>query len=665
MATAATVATKFTAVDKFSMKVAKMSAATQSFAAKTEIMAARANRAFRSMVAPIGALTRQLGSLGIFIGGAAVIGAVGGAIGIFKDFEQANANLSSVLGKERSEITALIADSKRLGASTSFTAAEVAGLQTEYAKLGFTQNEILNSTESTLALAAATGTDLAQTATQVGSALRAFGLDASESTRVADVFAASTSKSALDMEKLNVAMSKVAPVAASYGFSIEETTALMGKLSDAGFDASTMATSTRSILLNLADGNGKLAKALGGPVKTLPELTQGLIKLRDRGVDLGEALGLTDKRSVAAFLTFLEGAESTNALSEALKAAGGTAQTMADKQLDTLQGSLTKLSSAYEGFILAQEDGQGSFAKFLRTSIDTVTEMFALGAGVAKAENELSKQEKTIRKYANITITVLKIIGGIIAAMILFKAILIVTSVALGAYNIAMGVMGAVTGVANVAIGKSAIAMNAYKIALAVATAAQWLWAAALNAGIWPITLIAVGIAGLIALVTMIVKKWDEWGAAVTLFFGPLGFIISLIQSFRKNWDMVVQSFETGGIIGALKAIGKVFLDAILYPLQQMLEIAANIPGKIGEFAAKGAAQINDFRSELGVEGGAEPTPALNPEAERHEALTQRIESTTSRNSTLTIMDQTGRGQLDSNDPALDLQVIPSFNFGG
>lgn len=68
----------------------------------------------------------------------------------------------------------------------------------------------------------------------------------------------------------------VGPVAKAFNFQIEDTLALLGKLADAGFDASMSATATRNILLNLADGSGELAKALGGPVNTLPELVAGL-----------------------------------------------------------------------------------------------------------------------------------------------------------------------------------------------------------------------------------------------------------------------------------------------------------------------------------------------------------------------------------------------------
>src|SRR5690606_110260 len=143
-------------------------------------------------------------------------------------------------------------------------------------------------------------------AAQVGATIRAFNLDASEAGRVADVFALATSKSALSMEFLNTAMSTVAPVSASFGFSVENTTALLGKLADSGFDASSSATATRNILLNLVDTNGKLAKSLSTPITDLESLTKGLAELRDNGIDLADALELTDKRSVSAFNTFLQ-----------------------------------------------------------------------------------------------------------------------------------------------------------------------------------------------------------------------------------------------------------------------------------------------------------------------------------------------------------------------
>ena len=172
--------------------------------------------------------------------------------GVVKSFDQANANLASVLGVTREETAKLTEQQQLLGSTTKFTAAQVADLQTEYAKLGFTQEQILGVTEATLQLAAASGTDLANAATIVGSTLRAFDMDVSETQRLVDVMAKSFSASSLDIEKFKVAMSAVAPAAKTAGFSVERTTALIGTLTNAGIDASTAGTGLRNIFLELS-----------------------------------------------------------------------------------------------------------------------------------------------------------------------------------------------------------------------------------------------------------------------------------------------------------------------------------------------------------------------------------------------------------------------------
>jgi hypothetical protein len=132
----------------------------------------------------------------------------------------------------------------------------------------------------------------------------------------------------------------------------------------------------------------------------------------------------------------------------------------------------------------------------------------------------------------------------------------------------------------------------------ALLTAAQWLLDIAMNAN--PIGLIIIGIAALIALITVIIVKYNEWGAALTLFLGPIGFVIDAIMSFRRNWDSIVEAFKSDGIIGGIKRIGIVLLDALLYPVQQLLELLSKIPG-LGDIAGGGAAKIQDIRNKLGL----------------------------------------------------------------
>lgn len=341
----------------------------------------------------IGSLKSFAGALGLVGGATAVFSIIRNGLKIFSRFEKETSNLKAVLGATSIEMTLLTSKAKELGASTAFTARQVIELETSFAKLGFPTSDILEMTEATLNASSAMGSDLGETAKLTGATLKSFGLDADEATRVTDVLAKSTSISALDFEKLSTSMSTIAPVAKSYGFSLEATISLLGQLSNAGFDASTAATATRKILLNLSDTNGKLAKSLKEPVTDLPSLVAGLKQLKNEGVDLGKALELTDVRSVAAFSTFLEGTETLTDLNISLENAAGSAERMAKVQLDNLAGDVTILNSAWQGLILAVTTGSGAFSKALRGMVSSATEFInVLTADAEGREVFITKQ---------------------------------------------------------------------------------------------------------------------------------------------------------------------------------------------------------------------------------------------------------------------------------
>lgn len=141
-------------------------------------------------------------------------------------------------------------------------------------------------------------------------------------------------------------------------------------------------------------------------------------------------------------------------------------------------------------------------------------------------------------------------------------------------------------------------------------TASQWRLNVAMIAN--PIGLIIVGIGALIALAAAIIIKYDEWGAAMTFLLGPLGMVINVIQSFRRNWTEVTQAFQYGGIELAIKKIGAVMVDALLMPVQQLLDMLGQIPG-IGKGFKIQAGWVEEWRRKLGVNmGGDGPTPGVD-----------------------------------------------------
>jgi len=378
-------------------------------------------------------------SLGVLGGVQLLRRGIGSLSTVVRDFEQSQADLASISGKTEDQLVALKDQARDLGATTKFTASQVAGLQIELAKLGFEDTEIQDSTQGILNFSAATGTELPRAAKVAGSALRAFNLDASEASRVAAVLGVATTKSALDVGKLETGLSTVAPVANAFGFSIEDTVSLLGKLSDAGFDASSAATSTRNILLNLADANGDLAKQLGRPIKNLDDLSGAFAELDAKGIDLASSLELTDKRSVAAFSTFLKTADSLTDLRDSITDVQPELQEMADKQLDTVNGAVDLLRSAWEGLILDFEDGVGIFTGlkdvilFVARNLETIVKVVLSGvAGWAAYRIQLALLGKEFKKLrlgsvitalGNIGKSLKGVISGAKAASLSFKGL--------------------------------------------------------------------------------------------------------------------------------------------------------------------------------------------------------------------------------------------------
>ncbi|MGV4332504.1 phage tail tape measure protein [Ornithobacterium rhinotracheale] len=152
---------------------------------------------------------------------------------------------------------------------------------------------------------------------------------------------------------------------------------------------------------------------------------------------------------------------------------------------------------------------------------------------------------------------------------------------------------------------------------LGAVTAAMWLLNSAMFTN--PIGLIIAGVAALIALVVVAINKFNDWGAGILALLGPIGWLIIIIKKLYDGWGKVKDAFTIGGIMGALKQIGKTLLDAVLQPVQQLLEILSYIPG-LGHLAGKGASFIEGLRKNLG---------AIDPSKESGESKKEDDQPTT------------------------------------
>ncbi len=261
------------------------------------------------------------------------IGAIAGKT--FMDFEQSMLKVKAISGATGEEFKALEANAKALGSSTMFTASQVAGLQLELSKLGLTPGQINESTSSILSLAQATDSDLSQAAEVAAKTMNAFGLEASDMNRIADVMADSFSSSALDMGKFETAMASVAPVAKQAGSDLEQTTAILGVLVNNGVEASTAGTALRNIFLDLS----KEGKTMG----------EAMAEIQNSTNPLATSMEMFGKRGATVATILANNGKEIQSLNEDFRDSEGEAKRMADIMDSGLGGSLRKLKSQLEG----------------------------------------------------------------------------------------------------------------------------------------------------------------------------------------------------------------------------------------------------------------------------------------------------------------------------
>jgi len=327
-----------------------------------------------------------------------VSSAISSAIKSFRDFEFQMAKVKAVTGASNSDFKKLSSTAKELGRTTFFTAQQVSELQTNFGKLGFSTQEILDAQKATLLLATATDADLGRAAIVAGASIRGFGLDAKETQRVVDVMAKAFTSSALDLEKFQTSMTKVAPISAAAGISLEATTAVMGTLTDAGIEASIAGTSLRNIFLKMQDSSSELSQFLGFTVNSADDLQIALNKLNDAGLENEEIMELVDLRQVAAFNTMIKGVDRIGELRDAFDNANGSSQEMADIIGDTLEGEMKRLTSASEGLKIALVDKLGGG---MRNVLKSFTDFL----------NKLTDNSDDVARFITRTIDLVKWIG--------------------------------------------------------------------------------------------------------------------------------------------------------------------------------------------------------------------------------------------------------------
>jgi len=282
-----------------------------------------------------------------------IIGArfLSGAIRSAGAFDERMSAVAAVTGATASELTKLRDAADEAAGSTRFTADEAAAGLEELSRAGFSASESIQTLNPVLDLAAGNNQTVAESAIQVTTALNAFGLAADQAGRVSDVYTRAAQRSAQTTQQLGQAMSFVAPVARQAGLTIEQASALIGKLADAGFRGSRGGTALRTALSQLQDPASSFSQALAAAGIESRNFFEVLEQLSQGGAQAEaaiRALGLEAAPAIQALVA--GGVPDLQQLTAELENAAGASEDAASAMEDNLPGAIRSFSSAFDQF---------------------------------------------------------------------------------------------------------------------------------------------------------------------------------------------------------------------------------------------------------------------------------------------------------------------------
>lgn len=290
------------------------------------------------------------------------------------DFEASMSNVEALSEASGNELEALSDKAKEMGATTKFTAGESADALSYMALAGWNTQSMLEGISPVLNLAAAANMDLAQASDIVTDYLTAFGLKASDTTHFVDVMAYAMAHSNTDVIQLGEAYKACASTATSLGYSVEETTAVLATMANAGVKGGEAGTALNAIFTRLATNTKKCGDELAnygvniydaqGNMQSLSSILTGIAvvwgDLTDQEqANLAKTIAGTNQYSKLQTImagcseAAAEGGQSFSDYTAALNDCAGSADKMAGTMLDNMNGRLVLMQSAADGLKIA------------------------------------------------------------------------------------------------------------------------------------------------------------------------------------------------------------------------------------------------------------------------------------------------------------------------
>ena len=360
----------------------------------------------------------------------AIGGVAAASVTVAANFEQQMSKVQAISGATAEETDKLTESARQWGRDTKYSATE-AGEAFEYMALaGWKTDDMLEGIGGILNLAAASAMDLGTASDIVTDYLTAFGLSAKDAGKFADEMAYAMSHSNTTTEALGEAYKNCAATAASMGYSVEETTAVLMTMANAGVKGGEAGTALNAIMTRLATDTKGCATELAkygvevydaqGNMNSLSSILTGVRGVWNNLTDEQQAnlaKTIAGTNQFSALQTIMSGLSdeaiasgmSFSDYAEALQNCDGTASDMAATMQDNLLGRLTQLKSKLEDIGITVGNALLPFMEKAVAKIGELADKFAALS---------PQQQETILKIAGVVAAIgplLTIVGKAIS----------------------------------------------------------------------------------------------------------------------------------------------------------------------------------------------------------------------------------------------------------
>ena len=295
--------------------------------------------------------------------GDAAVKAAKYVIEVGSKFEASMSKVAALSGASSTELKAMEDVAKELGSTTMFSASEVADGFSYMALAGWNAQQSIDAMPGILSLAAASQMDLATASDMVTDYLSAFGMEASDATKMADMLAFAQANSNTSTQQLGDAFGNCAANMHAAGQDMETTTSFLEAFANQGIKGSEAGTKLsaimRDITAKMKDGKiqiGDTAVAVQDSNGNFRDLTDIMIDVEAATDGMGDAeraaalsATFTSKSVGGLNMILAEGMGKISGYEKDLRNCDGAASDMAKTMQNNLAGKVTEFNSALEG----------------------------------------------------------------------------------------------------------------------------------------------------------------------------------------------------------------------------------------------------------------------------------------------------------------------------